>query len=261
MNVHTVALSLVFGCVTGFVLGLMGGGGSIITVPVLVFVIGLRVHSATATSLVAVGASALLGTIAHIRRKDVEIKEGVSFGALSMIATVPGVWVNRLVSGKIILLLFAAMMLAVAALMIARTGGGEGGNRTHGPRRKAGKAGYWMRIAAAASVVGFMTGFFGVGGGFLVVPALMLTGRFTAHRAVGTSLPVITLASLSGIVTHLSLGDMNLGIAGLFAGGSAAGVVLGTELGGRIDDRRMSRIFGVFITAVALYVLYKSLFS
>jgi len=115
-----VILSLVFGSFIGFSLGLLGGGGAILTVPILVYVIGQDVHAATGTSLAIVGASALLGALAHSRSGDVRIKSGLAFGLMSIIGAIPGVWLNRLVVGKAILILFGFLMLAVAMDMCVR---------------------------------------------------------------------------------------------------------------------------------------------
>jgi len=113
-------LSLIFGGLIGFSLGLLGGGGSILTVPILVYVIGQDVHAAIGTSLAIVGGSALLGAFAHSRKGDVRIKSGLAFGLMSMIGAIPGVWLNRLAAGKVILLLFAFLMIAVAMEMLRK---------------------------------------------------------------------------------------------------------------------------------------------
>jgi hypothetical protein len=250
-------LSLVFGSLIGFTLGLLGGGGSILTVPILVYVIGQDVHAATGTSLAIVGTSALLGAIAHGRRGNVRLKGGIAFGIISMLAAQPGVWLNRLVAGKELLLLFGCLMLVVGIRMVRRKappGPSEGADErlgTYAPRE-------WAQLLGLGGVVGLLTGFFGIGGGFLIVPALVLAGRFTAHHAVGTSLLVIAMTSASGILGHLHFGTVDLRIVGVFVLGGAAGILSGAALAGLVPERALARAFGWFIILLALYVVYQN---
>ena len=255
---NQVILSLIFGSLIGFSLGLLGGGGSILTVPILVYVIGQDVHAATGTSLAIVGGSALLGALAHSRRGDVRIKSGLAFGLMSMIGALPGVWLNRLVAGKVILLLFAFLMIAVAVEML-RKKVAHGQLQTAGAPSEAYTRKDWLRLLALGLVVGLLTGFFGVGGGFLIVPALVLVGNFPTHQAVGTSLLVIAMASVSGFVGHLSFGTIDLTIVGLFVLGGLGGVLAGTVLAGRVPEQKLAKAFGWFTIIVALYLLYENL--
>ena len=258
IDMSQAILSLVFGGLIGFSLGLLGGGGSILTVPILVYLIGQDVHAATGTSLAIVGASALLGALAHSRRGNVRMKSGLIFGLMSMIGAIPGVWLNRLVAGKVILILFGFLMIAVAISMLHK--------KIAHPEAKAARMpceAYtpkdWFRLLLMGLVVGFLTGFFGVGGGFLIVPALVLVGNFPTHQAVGTSLLVIAMASVSGFLGHLSFGAVDLGIVGLFVLGGLPGVLSGTALAGKMPERKLAKSFGWFIILVALYLIYENL--
>ena len=258
IDMSQAILSLVFGGLIGFSLGLLGGGGSILTVPILVYVIRQDVHAATGTSLTIVGASALLGTLAHSRSGNVRMKSGLIFGLMSMIGAIPGVWLNRLVAGKVILTLFGLLMIAVAISMLHK-------NVVH-PEPKAAAIpceAYtpkdWFRLLLMGLGVGVLTGFFGVGGGFLIVPALVLVGNFPTHQAVGTSLLVIAMASVSGFLGHLSFGAVDLAIAGLFILGSLPGVLSGTTLAGKMPERKLAKAFGWFIILLALYLIYENL--
>jgi hypothetical protein len=253
-----VILSLIFGALIGFSLGLLGGGGSILTVPILVYVIGQDVHAATGTSLAIVGGSALLGAFAHSRSGDVRIKSGLVFGLMSMISAIPGVWLNRLVAGKTILLLFAFLMLAVAMDML-RKKTAERQLQTAGMPCEAYTRMDWLRLLALGLVVGLLTGFFGVGGGFLIVPALVLVGNFPTRQAVGTSLLIIAMASVSGFLGHLSFGTVDLTIVGLFVFGGLGGVLSGTALAGRVPEQKLAKAFGWFTIIVALYLIYENL--
>ncbi len=250
-------LSLAFGSLIGFTLGFLGGGGSILTVPFLVYVIGQDVHAATGTSLAIVGASALLGAIAHGRKGNVRLKGGTGFGLVSMLGAQPGVWLNRLVAGRTILLLFGCLMFVVGTRMVRRQApprppDGVGGHLgTFAPKQ-------WAQLLGLGGVVGLLTGFFGIGGGFLIVPTLVLAGRFTTHHAVGTSLLVIAMTSASGLLGHLRFGTVDVGTVGVFVLGGAAGILSGTALAGLMPERALARAFGWFIILLALYVVYQN---
>lgn len=177
IDMSQAILSLVFGGLIGFSLGLLGGGGSILTVPILVYVIGQDVHAATGTSLAIVGANALLGALAHSRKGNVRMKSGLIFGLMSMIGAIPGVWLNNLVEGKVILILFGFLMLAVAISMLHKKIG-HPGPKDAGMPYEAYTPKDWFSLLLMGLVVGFLTGFFGVGGGFLIVPAIGVSGKF-----------------------------------------------------------------------------------
>jgi uncharacterized membrane protein YfcA len=250
-------LCLVFGSLIGFTLGLLGGGGSILTVPILVYLIGQDVHAATGTSLAIVGTGALLGAIAHAHKGNVRLKCGMAFGTISMVAAQPGVWLNRLVAGRLLLLLFGCLMLVVGIRMVRRKGPGrppDGAGGRLGPYAPA----EWARLLGLGGVVGLLTGFFGIGGGFLIVPALVLVGRFPIHHAVGTSLLVIAMTSASGLLGHLRFGTVDLGIVKVFVLGGAAGILSGTAIAGLMPERALARAFGWFIILLALYVVYRN---
>ncbi len=251
-----IVLSLAFGSLIGFLLGLLGGGGSILTVPILVYVIGEDVHSAIGTSLAIVGASALLGVLAHSRRGNVRIKSGLVFGFVSMVGAIPGVWLNHLIAGKVILFFFGLLMIVMGLGMLRKgnTSQSSGLSTLCGVYTQKG----WLGFISIGFVVGLLTGFFGIGGGFLIVPALVLTGNFPAHSAIGTSLLVITMASVSGFLGHLSFGVIDSRIMGLFVLGGMIGVFSGTALAGRMPEHKLAKMFGWFIIILGLYLIYKN---
>ncbi len=247
-------LSLVFGGPIGFTLGLLGGGGSILTVPILVYVIGQDAHAATGTSLAIVGTSALLGALAHGRKGNVRLKAGLAFRAVSMLAAQPRVWLNRLVAGRAILLLFGCLMFAVGVRMIRR----KAPPVAAAPGAPAPGGRPWLRLLAPGSAVGLLTGFFGIGGGFLIVPALVLAAGFPTHHAVGTSLLVIAMTSASALAGHLHFGTVDPRLVGFFVAGGAAGILSGSALAGLLPERTLGRAFGWFIILLALYVVYRN---
>jgi len=248
----TVLLAVLFGSLIGLLLGLVGGGGSILTVPILVYVLDQGVHEATATSLVIVGATALFGVVPHARAGRVAPRTALLFGGAGIAGAFAGTALNRLVSGPVILLLFGVLMLVVAARMgLGRQPSGEGGGEAivHGVR--------WP-VLVAGLVVGVLTGFFGVGGGFLIVPALVLVLGFPMRLAVGTSLVIIAINSAAGVVAHLSTGGIDLPVALLFVAGGVVGATLGGRLTGRVDEARLARGFAALVALVGIYLVVRN---
>ncbi len=247
-------LALVFGVGIGLLLGLVGGGGSILTVPILVYILGLGVHEATATSLVIVGMTALVGAVPHARAGRVAFDTAVLFGVAGIGGAFAGTWLNQQVSGPVILALFGVLMLAVSLRMVRRTPPSGAGQARDTPRSR------WP-ILAAGVIVGLMTGFFGVGGGFLIVPALVLFLGLPMRLAVGTSLVIIAINSAAGIVAHLGSGEMELGLAALFVAGGLAGTYLGARVHGQLDEERLSRAFAVLIALIGIYLVARNAFA
>ena len=242
-------LAILFGLLIGLLLGLVGGGGSILTVPILVYILDLGVREATATSLVIVGATALVGVVPHARGGRVDPKVALLFGGAGIGGAFMGTALNRLVSGPVILLLFSVLMLVVAVRMgLKRTPAEEPRAAARTPRQVG------MTLAAGIAI-GVMTGFFGVGGGFLIVPALVLVLGFPMRLAVGTSLAIIAINAVAGVVANLGTGSIDVRIALLFAVGGFGGATVGGRLAGRIDERRLSQGFAGVIALVALYVM------
>lgn len=246
-------LSLAFGALIGLSLGLVGGGGSILTVPILVYAIGQPVQLATTTSLAIVGANALVGVVGHARAGNVLPKTGLAFGAAGFLGAFAGTWLNRRVPEQVLLALFALVMLAAAAAMLRKRGGGA-----EGEAREEYDARGWLTLGLSGLGTGFLTGFFGVGGGFVIVPALVLVLGLPMRAAVGTSLLIIALNSASGLVARLGSGGLDWTVTLLFILGGAAGVAVGVRLAGRLPQRRLTQAFAALIVLVAAYVLYRS---
>lgn len=277
-GIHT-ALGLVFGAVVGFSLGLTGGGGSIFAVPLLVYGLGLRPREATGVSLAAVGATALVGGLRRLAKGEVEIRTGVLFAVAGMIGAPAGTWLGGKVSDVLLLVLFAILMLVVAARMWRQAerkpdearairARSQEQNNEQGPscrRDPSGKLQLTSRcfavLCVAGLVTGVLSGLFGVGGGFVIVPALVLVSGMGIHRAVATSLLVITLVSGSGVASSLAAGrPLPLGLAGLFLAGGIAGMELGTLASRRIGGPGLQKIFASAMVAVAAFIVVKSLF-
>lgn len=243
-----VVQAIGFGVLIGLLLGLVGGGGSILTVPILVYVLGLGPHAATATSLVIVGLSALSGAIPHARAGRVQWRTAALFGLAGVLGAFAGAWANRRVSGPVILFLFGLLMLIVAARMAFGRKAKVKGAITPKP---------WA-IPASGLIIGIMTGFFGVGGGFLIVPALVLVLGLPMRVAVGTSLVIIALNSASGVIAQWSGGEFNWPVAVLMLIGGFVGGQIGALAAGRVDEDALAKGFGGLVAAVGVYLIYRN---
>ena len=242
-------LALPFGLVIGLSLGLVGGGGSILALPVLVYVLGEPVKGATTESLLIVGATALVGAVDHARAGRVRWRTATAVGAAGALGSLGGTALNRLVGSRAILLAFAVLLVVVAAAMVR--------SRGEPTRREVGAEGLglWLRIVPVGLATGLLTGFFGVGGGFAVVPALTLLLAVPLTAAVGTSLVVIAIASAAALAAHLSTGRIDWGVAVAFTAAAAAGALVGSRLGGRARPRRLAQVFAGVVVGVAVLLV------
>jgi uncharacterized protein len=264
-----IALAIPIGLFIGLTLGALGGGGSILTVPALVYLLGQDTRSATTGSLLIVGLTALAGMAAHHRESRVRVSAGIVFGALGIAGSYVGSRLSAKVAPDVLLAAFSLLLLVVAALMLARSwrheGAAEPTDINEGPiiRLRPSFTCACPRAAkvlASATAVGLLTGFFGVGGGFVVVPALVLTLGFTMPVAVGTSLLVISLNSASALVARMGHGlTLDWVLIGSFTGAAMIGSVLGGRAALRISPRLLTQAFAVLLVAVALYTAARSI--
>lgn len=239
----------------GLSLGLLGSGGSILTVPVLIYLVGQDEKVAIAGSLAVVGTIALAGALQYLRSGQVDWRNVGWFGVPGMIGTWIGAMIAAYISGLVQLALFAGVMLLAAVMMLR--GNGLADDSISEPRER------W-KIAIDGLGVGALTGLVGVGGGFLIVPALVLLGGLNMHRAVATSLVIIALKSYSGFIKYLSvLSDQGLQldwpILGVVTGLGIAGSWAGNKLAGRIPQKTLRKIFGVFLVLMGIYILWQTL--
>lgn len=200
-------ITLLAGVVIGVSLGALGGGGSILTVPVLVYALNQQPQPATTASLIIVGITSITAAIGHARAGRVQWHAAAIFGVLGVAASLGGSMLNRVVNPQALLLAFAALMLIAAVALFARTRNpapDDTGPSRPAPKNSAHNTRAKMRIVITAIIVGFLTGFLGVGGGFLIVPALV----FAMPTAVGTSLVVISITSLGAFTERLGHGTI-----------------------------------------------------
>ena len=257
-------LAVVGAVVIGLSLGLLGSGGSILTVPVLVYVLGHADKPAIAESLAIVGGIALIGALPGVFGKRVDWRMVLFFGVPAMAGTWLGALVSLWVPGAIQLLIFALVMLLAAGFMLrgsgptAKTTAKNVGGNIDGPNV--------LLVLAEGLGVGVLTGLVGVGGGFLIVPALVLLGGLGMRKAVATSLVIIVGKSAVGFWKYLSvLGDLNMEvdwpIIGLFIAIGGGGAILGSRIGGRVDPRSLRRWFGVFLVVMGIVIGAKEMMS
>ena len=238
-------LVLLLAVAVGASLGLLGGGGSILAVPLLVYVAGLESKEAIATSLFVVGVTSLAALVPHARAGRVRWRTGLVFGAAAMVGAYVGGRLAAFIPGTVLLVAFSLMMLATAVAMIR--------GRREVKEREGG-----MRIGlvlAEGGVVGLVTGTVGAGGGFLVVPALVLLGGLPMSIAVGTSLLVIAMKSFAGLGGYLASVQIDWGLAAAVTVAAVLGSVLGGTLTGRIPPDTLRRGFGWFVVVMGVLVL------
>lgn len=252
-----MTLVLLLAAVIGLILGLLGGGGSVLAVPMLVYLYGMDAKVAIATALVMVAMTSLTAMAGHARAGRVCWKTGLVFGGAGMMGAYGGGRLAAHVPGSLLLLLFAGVMLATSLAMLRRRS-----DSAHPEEGAVSPCPAHLPIAAIlldGLLVGGVTGLVGAGGGFLIVPALNLLGRLPMHAAVGTSLMVLVLnstAALAGYVHHVQI-DWPLTAA--ITAAAIAGSLLGGLLSRRLSAARLRRVFGLFVLAVGIYVLSREL--
>ncbi|MFB6628932.1 sulfite exporter TauE/SafE family protein [Streptomyces sp. NPDC056362] len=249
MTALVVAASLL----VGVSLGALGGGGSILTVPLLVYLAGQDTRSAITTSLFVVGVTSLAALVPHARAHRVRWRTGLLFGAFSMAGAYGGGRLAAYVPGSVLLVAFALMMLATSAAMLrGPRPGRERARRTRGDLPL-------KQVAAEGLAVGAVTGLVGSGGGFLVVPALAVLGGLPMGLAVGTSLLVIAMNSFAGLAGHLSGIQVDWSLALTVTAAAVAGSLAGGRLAGRVPRETLRRVFGWFVVAMGVLVLAQQL--
>ena len=241
-----LALTIVLSVTIGVALGLLGGGGSILTVPILVYVAGLDPKAAIATSLLVVGVTSAAGAVSHARAGRVQWRTGLLFGAAGMVGAYGGGRAAEFIPGTWLLVAFGLMMAVTAVAML------RGRNTTE--REQSGEMAVG-RILTEGIVVGAVTGLVGAGGGFLVVPALVLLGGVPMATAVGTSLVVIAMKSAAGLFGYLSSTTIDWPLAVAVTAAAVVGSVAGGQLAGRIAQDKLRQGFAWFVAVMAVVVL------
>lgn len=262
-------LALPLGVIIGLSLGALGGGGSILTVPALVYLLGQDPRVATTSSLLIVGLTSLIALIPHARAGRVRVAQGLVFGALGTAGSFTGSRLSAAVSPPVLLAAFAALMLVVAVVMVRRTPRlepdpsarpqadserGPGGDPTTPRRSFVSDPRRLAKLLTTATAVGPLTGFFGVGGGFALVPALVVALGFSMPVAVGTSLLVIAVNSVTALAARAHLAtELDWPLIATFTAAAVLGSLLGSRTVSRVTPRRLQQAFVTLLVVVALY--------
>jgi uncharacterized membrane protein YfcA len=244
-----LAVAAILAGIIGILLGLLGGGGSILTLPMLVYVVKLDPKEAIASSLFVVGTTSIVGVIAHARAGRVVWRVGALFGVAGMAGAYLGGRLAHYVPSTVLLVMFAAMMLLTSMAMLR--GRKQGSTETRDVA--VGKA------LVLGFFVGSISGLVGAGGGFLVVPALSILGGLPMPRAVATSLLVITMQSLSGFMGHVAHVSLHWPLLALVTSASIAGSLLGARLAKRANPDTLRKSFGWLVLAMGVFLLGKQL--
>jgi uncharacterized protein len=264
------------GLLIGLALGALGGGGSIVAVPALVYVAGQDPSAATTTSLLVVGAAAVVGMVGHAHAGRVRFVAGAIVGLTGIGGSLAGSALNRSIDGDLLLLGFGLLVLVAAWRMVTgcpsctRVGeeravatdadppkNTQGGVTVLAPRRV--DAAVAVRVALVGTAVGFLTGLFGVGGGFVIVPALTLVLGFTMPQAIGTSLLVIAINAATALAVRLGTTGIEWSVALPFTVAALAGVLAGSRVASRVDASALVRWFAASLVALSLYITTSAL--
>lgn len=239
-------IDIALGLLIGLTLGLLGGGGSILTVPALVYIVGQPPQTAVTASLVIVGSNAVLGAWFHRNQGTLNWRIALLFGGVGMLAAYASAGLSQFFAPTTLMIMFALLMLVVGGFMIFSKAPADDEVIPQG----------WLITVLSGLGVGLLTGLLGVGGGFLIVPALVMLVGLPMRQAVGTSLVIIAMNSLAGFLGHLSHLDLDPVIISLFVVAGLFGAFLGARLARVIDPARLRLLFAIFVVVLALALLY-----
>jgi len=253
-------LAVAVGSLVGLSLGVTGSGGSLIAIPLLVYVLGTSLQEAVSLSLALVAAAACIGAIESFQSGLVKVKAALLLSGTGMIGGWLGSVSHRLVREEITLLLFGLLMIVAAGQMWWRT------TLREDPEERSICADLfprtcWVKVSGIGLVVGLLTGFFGVGGGFVIVPALTLLLGFPMRVAVGTSLFIITLIALTGVAAYARLAPLDLRVLSFLIAGAAIGMLAGRQVSRALSPRLLTRAFAVVAWAVAVILIGHNLWK
>jgi hypothetical protein len=251
----TLVLTALLAVLAGLALGLLGGGGSILMVPILAYAAGLPTHEAIATSMLVVGAASLVALVPHARARRVRYGTALLIGGASMPGAFAGASVGRLLPPALLLCAFGLMMIVTSIAMMKRASAADASD----PRPARSRAQEIARILAQGLAVGALTGFVGAGGGFLIVPALVLFGGVPMRQAVATSLLVIAMNSFAGFAGYASAVTLDGSFVTIVTAAAVLGSLGGAWLTSRVDPRSLRKAFAWFVAGMAVLVLDREL--
>lgn len=246
-----MGLAIALGVVIGLSLGILGGGGSILTVPIFVYLLGMGAKEAIAASLAVVGATSFFGALGHWKQGNVDLRIAGIFGVVAMGGTYLGARLAVFFSGSAQLVLFALVMLIAAAFMFRPVSAPEA------PIAPAERMPLTL-IAVEGVAVGVLTGLVGVGGGFLIVPALVLLAGLPMKRAVGTSLVVIAFKSAAGFAGYFGQVSLDWMLISVFTLVAVVGILAGTRFVRHVPQATLQRAFAIFLVVMGGFILYQN---
>jgi uncharacterized membrane protein YfcA len=244
-----VVIDILLGFVIGLTLGFLGGGGSILTVPALVYIVGQSPQAAVTASLMIVGMNSAMGAFFHRTQGTQNWQVALIFGGAGMVTSYLSAGLSQLLPSTVLMILFALLMLVVGGLMIL----------SKPPQNQEQSTCNWFVTLISGATVGVLTGFLGVGGGFLIVPALVMLVGLPIRQAVGTSLIVIAMNSIAGFLGHLNGASIDLVVVAIFVVAGIFGSLSGTKLAKVIKPDYLRTSFAVFVMLLAVFLLYDNL--
>lgn len=245
-----ILLELFLGFGIGLSLGLLGGGGSLLTVPALVYLVGQTPQAAVTTSLAIVGANSMVGAMFHGSNARLNWRVALVFGGAGMLVSYLSANISRHMSAELLLVAFAILMLGIGTLLLVRRATKEQAEYVSRPM--------WLSFVSG-SVVGLLTGILGVGGGFLVVPALVMLVGLPIQMAISTSLVIIAMNSIAGLFGHIGSGPMDWMVTLTFTSAGLVGTFSGMKLSRRLSSSKLQKAFAVFIIGLAIFLLADNL--
>jgi uncharacterized membrane protein YfcA len=250
-----VILSIISGIMVGFSLGLIGGGGSILAIPLLIYFVGFdHPHIVIGTTALAVGVNAYLNLIPHTLKKHVNYKVGIEFTIPGIAGVLIGSELGLLTPGNDLLFFFSFLMIGIAIYMLKR----KCIDLSQVDRKIVKSSRALLILVLTGLLVGFASGYFGIGGGFLIVPGLLFGGGLNILQAVGTSLMSVGTFGVITAARYAISGDLDILISGLFIVGGIFGGLFGARLAGKVPKRRLTQTFAIIVIIVALYIMYQS---
>ncbi|QXJ31538.1 sulfite exporter TauE/SafE family protein [Saccharolobus shibatae] len=263
-------LSIISGILVGFSLGLIGGGGSILAIPLLLYFVGLAngiapgtpeysyiTHLTLGTTALAVGINAYINSYMHFKRGNVRVSEGIIFTIPGIIGDIIGAYLSHLMSGALILFLFGFLMIAVAIRMWKSKCNPNKSILSNNSHKLTLRERIKIdKVIPAGFLVGFASGYFGIGGGFLVVPGLLFSTGLDMLRAVGTSLIAVGTFGVAAAITYAVYGYVDIVISLLYLVGGVAGGYAGSTIASRMPRQTLRKLFAIIIILVAIYTMY-----
>ncbi|MFG1519552.1 MAG: sulfite exporter TauE/SafE family protein [Thermoplasmataceae archaeon] len=247
-----ILLSIVSGLLVGFSLGLIGGGGSILAIPLLIYFVGFdHPHMAIGTTALAVGINAYLNLIPHTIKGNVNYRIGAIFTVPGIVGVLLGSELGLLTPGTYLLFFFGFLMIAIAVYMLKRKCVDMSASQRSVSRS-------YPKLVSVGLVVGFASGYFGIGGGFLIVPGLLFGGGLNIIQAVGTSLMSVGTFGVVTAIRYSISGELDVVISGLFIAGGIIGGWVGARIASRVPKRRLTQIFAIIVIIVAIYIIYQN---